>query len=104
MANANEDDADDMRTLFIDKPRGQSRAWVWLVAGLALVEALALAAYVMRPSTESVVISLGSPQEQCLKRGVARFEAYGQWPITSDDRDARTLINSRCTLDVNSFR
>ena len=28
-----------MRTLFIDKPRVQSRTWVWLVAGLAIVEA-----------------------------------------------------------------
>lgn len=94
-----------MRTLFIDKPRVQSRTWVWLVAGLAIVEAAALGAYyLMRPQAEEALISLGSPQEQCLKRGVARFEAYGQWPTTSDDRDARTLITSRCTLDAESFR
>ncbi|WP_374569432.1 hypothetical protein [Ideonella sp.] len=93
-----------MRMLFLDKTRPTSRKWVWAVAGLALVEATALAAYVMRPAPKGIEVDLATPREQCVTRGAAIFEARGEWPATADGRDAPTLVNARCTLDPESFR
>jgi hypothetical protein len=93
-----------MRTLFLDKSRPTSRKWVWVVAGLALIEATALAAYVLRPVPKGIEVDLASPKELCVTRGASIFEARREWPQTADGRDAATLINARCTLDPESFR
>ncbi|MEK8031696.1 hypothetical protein AACH06_12790 [Ideonella sp. DXS29W] len=93
-----------MRTLFIDKSRPTSRKWVWIVAGLAVIEATALAAYVLRPAPKGIEVDLSSPRELCVSRGSAIFEARGEWPQTNDGRDAATLVGARCTLDPESFR
>ncbi|HEX5685146.1 MAG TPA: hypothetical protein VFY73_14080 [Ideonella sp.] len=93
-----------MRMLFLDKTRPTSRKWVWVVAGLALVEATALAAYVMRPTPKGIEVDLATPREQCITRGANIFEARGEWPTTTDGRDAQTLVSARCTLDPESFQ
>lgn len=94
-----------MRTLFLDKSsRPTSRKWVWVVAALALIEATALAAYVMRPVPKGIEVDLASPRELCVARGTAIHEARHEWPQTADGRDAATLINARCTLDPEAFR
>jgi hypothetical protein len=94
-----------MRTLFLDKSsRPTSRKWVWVVAALALIEATALAAYVMRPVPKGIEVDLASPRELCVARGTTVHEARHEWPQTADGRDAATLINARCTLDPEAFR
>lgn len=94
-----------MRTLFLDKSsRPTSRKWVWVVAALALIEATALAAYVMRPVPKGIEVDLASPKDLCISRGTAEHEARHEWPQTADGRDAATLINARCTLDPEAFR
>lgn len=94
-----------MRTLFLDKTkRPTSRKWVWVVAALALIEATALAAYVMRPVPKGIEVDLASPRDLCVARGTAAHQARHEWPQTADGRDAATLINARCTLDAEAFR
>jgi hypothetical protein len=93
-----------MRTLFLDNARPSTRRWVLLIAGLAVVEAVILAAYVMRPVPASIDAALASPHQQCEARGEQQLAGSGEWPTTREGRDARTLVQSRCTLDNESFR
>jgi hypothetical protein len=95
-----------MRHLFLDKPTSRITARQWLLVALvlALLEAAAFTAYVMRPADRGLSVGLASPQAQCVSRGAAQFEVRREWPITLDGRDARTLVESRCTLDPGSFQ
>lgn len=93
-----------MRTLFLDKARPSTRRWVALIAGLAAIEAVILAAYVLRPVPASIDAALASPEHQCAARGERQHADSGEWPTTRDGRDARTLVQSRCTLDAESYR
>ena len=92
-----------MRTLFLDKARPGTRRWVLLVAALALVETVALTAYVLRPVPPSIDQPLASPRQRCATLGEQQFARSGEWPTLHDGRDARTLVQSRCTLDPASF-
>lgn len=95
-----------MRHLFLDKPpsRFTTRQWLVIAGLLALAEVVGFTIYVMRPADRGLAIGLADPQHQCMARGSAQFEVRREWPTTSDGRDARTLIASRCTLDPGSFR
>lgn len=93
-----------MRTLFLHKARPSTRRWVLLVAALALVEGVALTAYLLRPVPASIDQALASPQQRCQARGEQRLAQAGEWPTTQDGRDARTLVHARCTLDPDAFR
>ncbi|MFZ5548315.1 MAG: hypothetical protein ACOZJX_06450 [Pseudomonadota bacterium] len=93
-----------MRTLFLDKARPSTRRWVTLIAGLAVIEAVILAAYVLRPVPTSIDTALASPEQQCAARGERQHSDSGEWPATRDGRDARTLVQSRCTLNPDAYR
>lgn len=94
-----------MRLLFLDKPTSRitTRQWLLIALVLALAEAGAFTFYRMRPADHVVRIGLSTPHEQCTARGEAQYEVRREWPMTGDGRDARTLIESRCTLDPESF-
>jgi hypothetical protein len=92
-----------MRTLFLDKAHPSTRRWVLLVCALALAEAVALTAYVLRPVPASIDQPLASPRQRCASLGELQFAQSGEWPTLYDGRDARTLVQSRCTLDPASF-
>jgi len=95
-----------MRLLFLDRPTSRISARQWLMIGfvLAMAEAAFFAVYVMRPADRGLAVGMATPHEQCVGRGVAQFEVRREWPRTVDGRDARTLIESRCTLDPDSFQ
>jgi hypothetical protein len=94
-----------MRYLFLNKPTSRFTARQWLLTGLALgvIEAGVLAVYVMRPSDSGLSVDLASPHQQCVSRGIAQYDVRHEWPVTLDGRDARTAVESRCTLDLGSF-
>ena len=94
-----------MRTLFLDKPtsRISTRQWLLIGAGLAALEAAALAAYLLRPAPVTISTALATPQAQCEERGSVDYRSRNEWPSTADGRDARTLVRARCTLDAQAF-
>jgi hypothetical protein len=92
-----------MRTLFLDKARPGTRRWVLLVGGLALAEVVFFTAYVLRPAPPDINLTLASPQQRCTTRGEQQLADAGDWPTTQDGRDARLLVQSRCTLDTEAF-
>ena len=94
-----------MRTLFLDKPtsRVTTRQWLLIGAGLALVEAAALAVYFMRPAPATIAVSAASPLAQCEARGAEDYRSRHEWPRTADGRDAQALVGARCTLDPQAF-
>lgn len=95
-----------MRLLFLDKPTSRITARQWLLVALvlALLEVAAFTVYVMRPADRGLAITLATPHAQCVARGIGQYEARHEWPSTHDGRDARLLIESRCTLDPGSYQ
>lgn len=95
-----------MRHLFLDKPtsRFSTRQWLAIALVLGLAEVVGFTVYAMRPVDKGLAFGLADPHHLCVARGSAQFEVRREWPMTSDGRDARTLIASRCTLDPGSFQ
>lgn len=94
-----------MRTLFLDKPtsRISTRQWLLIGAALAALETAALAAYFMRPASETITSGITNPLGQCEARGTDDYRSRNEWPRTAEGRDARTLVSARCTLDPQAF-
>lgn len=44
-----------------------------------------------------------TPLGRCQARGIDQFDDRGEWPVTREGIDSRSVINASCDRDVNVF-